>query len=73
MPCWSNPQVQLLSVPDEAIVHRGYAHITLAVGPKAQPKDANTLPERIKAGTAQRFALPEPIQLTGQILAFTEG
>lgn len=53
-------------------MQKSYHHITLAVGPKAQAKDANELPARVAAGAAQRFVLPEPLQLVGQVLAFTE-
>lgn len=62
-------QVRLLAVPVE--VGKQFPHMTLAVGPKALPKDANTLPDRVQAGIAQRHALSEVVRLTGQILAFT--
>lgn len=44
--------------------------MTLIVGPNALAKDANTLPDRVAAGTAVRLPLPEPLQLTGQVLGF---
>ena len=65
-------QVRILSAP-QAVSGKIYPHITLAVKKGALAKDANSLPDAVKAGTAQRWVLPEPLQLTGQILGFLVG
>ena len=61
-----------MSAPDAALT-KLYPHITLAVAKGAQAKDANALPGLILSEAAHRYALPEPLQLTGQILGFTVG
>ena len=64
--------MRILSAPESSRT-KSYPHITLAVAKGMQAKEANALPGMVLAGTAQRYFLPEPLQLTGQILGFTVG
>ena len=71
-------QVVILSLPlstlPRGITERSYPHITLAVVAKdAMAKDSNSIPRLLQEGGARRVVLPEPVQLNGQILSFTEG
>jgi hypothetical protein len=47
-----------------------YLHITLVIGEGREAKESNRLPELVAEGKAQRLLLPEPLQLSGQVLAF---
>ena len=64
--------MRILSGSQE-VLNKTYPHITLAVRKGALAKDANSLPDSVQAGTAQRWVLPEPLQPTGQILGFLVG
>jgi hypothetical protein len=64
--------LQLLDAPEAATV-KPYHHITLVVGEGQQAKDANLLPQKVQEGKATRVPLQDPLQITGQILGFTQG
>jgi hypothetical protein len=69
-------QAELLAGPDSVTAawqQLQYPHITLMVGPGAAAADSNLLPARVAdAGDAAacRVMLPEPLLVTGQVLAF---
>jgi hypothetical protein len=69
-------QAELLASPDSVTAawqQLPYPHITLVVGPGAAAADSNLLPARVAdAGDAAacRVMLPEPLLVTGQVLAF---
>jgi hypothetical protein len=64
--------LQLLDALEGASA-KPYHHITLVVGEGQQAKDANLLPHKVQEGKATRISLQEPLQITGQILGFTQG
>ncbi len=67
--CVCRHDSQLLSAPEAAFV-KPYHHITLSIGQGLGAKEANTLPGRIEAGTAQRYEVTEQVTLTGTISGF---
>lgn len=58
---------------DEALLTKSNLHITLVIGEGCVAKDSNDLPGLVEQGQAVHVALQEPVQLTGQVLAFVRG
>lgn len=71
------PHAQLTSAPDDLVLTKlsnTYLHITLVVSPSGQAKDAKLLDQACVMSASgsskgRRCALPEPLRLSGQILA----